>query len=102
MFDCSIPSALAKQGVAFTSGGRLNLYRGVYKLSDEPVDPRCDCTTCARYSRAYVHHLTKAGEVLGWQLTAQLVLLPLPDDDHAPPHRRGHVRGGATRPLDAG
>lgn len=68
MFDCSIPSALAKQGVAFTSGGRLNLYRGVYKLSDEAVDPRCDCTTCGRYSRAYLHHLTKAGEVLGWQL----------------------------------
>jgi queuine tRNA-ribosyltransferase len=68
MFDCILPSSLAKQGVAFTSAGRLNLYRGVYKFADEAVDPLCDCTTCARYSRAYVHHLTKAGEVLGWQL----------------------------------
>src|SRR5438093_842335 len=68
MFDCSIPSLLAKQGVAFTSRGRVNLYRGVYKLAEEAVDPRCDCTTCGRYSRAYLHHLTKAGEVLGWQL----------------------------------
>jgi queuine tRNA-ribosyltransferase len=68
MFDCSIPSALAKQGVAFTSRGRLNLYRSVYKLSEEAVDPACDCTTCGRYSRAYLHHLTKTGEVLGWQL----------------------------------
>ena len=68
MFDCSIPSALAKQGVAFTSRGRVNLSRGVYKLAEEAVDPRCDCITCGRYSRAYLHHLTKAGEVLGWQL----------------------------------
>lgn len=71
MFDCSIPSALAKQGVAFTSRGRLNLYRGVYKLAEDPVDPHCDCTTCGRFSRAYLHHLTKAGEVLGWQLLAK-------------------------------
>ncbi len=68
MFDCSIPSALAKQGVAFTSAGRRNLYRSVYKLAEEPLDPRCDCPTCAGYSRAYLHHLTKAGEVLGWHL----------------------------------
>ncbi len=68
MFDCTVPSVLAKQGVAFTSAGRLNLFRGVYKLADEPVDARCDCPTCAGYSRAYLHHLTKTGEVLGWQL----------------------------------
>lgn len=68
MFDCILPSALAKQGIAFTSAGRLDLYRGVYKLADETLDPSCACTTCAAYSRAYLHHLTKAGEVLGWQL----------------------------------
>jgi queuine tRNA-ribosyltransferase len=54
--------------VAFTSRGRLRLDRGVYKLAAGPLDPHCECTTCARYSRAYLHHLTKAGEVLGWQL----------------------------------
>ena len=68
MFDCILPSALAKQGVAFTSAGRLNLYRGVYKFADEALDAACPCGTCASYSRAYLHHLTKSGEVLGWQL----------------------------------
>jgi queuine tRNA-ribosyltransferase len=68
MFDCSMPSVWAKQGTAFTSAGRLNLYRSVYKMADEAVDAQCDCSTCARYSRAYLHHLAKTGEILGWQL----------------------------------
>jgi queuine tRNA-ribosyltransferase len=68
MFDCTMPSILAKQGVAFTSGGRLNLYRGVYKLAESALDGRCGCATCVQYSRAYLHHLTKTGEPLGWQL----------------------------------
>jgi queuine tRNA-ribosyltransferase len=68
MFDCTMPSILAKQGVAFTSAGRLNLYRGVYKLAEAALDSRCDCPTCMHYSRAYLHHLTKTGEPLGWQL----------------------------------
>ena len=71
MFDCTIPSVLARQGVAFTSTGRLNLYRGVYKLSEDPVDADCACPTCADYSRAYVHHLIKASEALGWQMLAR-------------------------------
>lgn len=68
MFDCTMPSVLAKQGVAFTSAGRLSLYRGVYKLGEEAVDAQCPCATCRTYSRAYLHHLTKTGEPLGWQL----------------------------------
>ncbi len=68
MFDCTMPSVLAKQGVAFTSVGRLSLYRGVYKLADEALDPGCICPTCRSYSRAYLHHLAKTGETLGWQL----------------------------------
>ncbi|MCC6763673.1 MAG: tRNA guanosine(34) transglycosylase Tgt [Deltaproteobacteria bacterium] len=71
MFDCTIPSVLARQGVAFTSTGRLNLYRGVYKLAEESVDAACECPTCADYSRAYVHHLVKTSEALGWQLLAK-------------------------------
>ncbi len=71
MFDCTIPSVLARQGVAYTSTGRLNLYRGVYKLSEEPVDAECACPTCADYSRAYVHHLIKTSEALGWQLLSR-------------------------------
>lgn len=71
MFDCTIPSVLARQGVAFTSTGRLNLYRGVYKLAEEPVDAACTCPTCADYSRSYVHHLVKTSEALGWQLLSK-------------------------------
>jgi queuine tRNA-ribosyltransferase len=45
--------------------------RGVYKFSDEKLDPTCPCPTCKRYSRAYLHHLTKTKETLGWQLLGQ-------------------------------
>src|SRR5258705_11984413 len=71
MFDCIIPSALARQGVAYTSTGRLNLYRGVYKFAEEPVDAAWGCRTCNDYSRAYVHHLIKTSEALGWQLLSK-------------------------------
>ncbi len=68
MFDCIIPTQVAQRGGAFTSRGFLQLRRGVYKFSNEKLDPDCACATCARYSRAYLHHLTKTGETLGWQL----------------------------------
>jgi queuine tRNA-ribosyltransferase len=68
MFDCIMPTQLAQRGAVFTSRGFLQLRRGVYKFSNENLDPVCGCPTCARYSRAYLHHLTKAGETLGWQL----------------------------------
>ena len=68
MFDCIMPTQLAQRGAVFTSRGFLQMRRGVYKFSDEPLDPACDCPTCARYSRAYLHHLTKTSETLGWQL----------------------------------
>jgi len=68
LFDCIIPSSLAKQGVVYTSSGRLNVARGVYKLAEQALDPCCPCSTCAAYSRAYLHHLIKTGEPLGWSL----------------------------------
>lgn len=68
MFDCIIPTQVAQRGGAFTSRGFLQLRRGVYKFSEEKLDPACSCPTCARYSRAYLHHLTKTKETLGWQL----------------------------------
>src|SRR5436190_2976459 len=71
MFDCIIPTQVAQRGGAFTSRGYLQLRRGVYKFSDSSLDPLCSCPTCARYSRAYLHHLTKTGEHLGWQLLGQ-------------------------------
>ena len=68
MFDCIMPTQLAQRGAVFTSRGFLQMRRGVYKLSLEKLDPKCNCPTCARYSRAYLHHLTKTSETLGWQL----------------------------------
>ncbi len=71
MFDCIIPTQVAQRGAAFTSRGFLQLRRSVYKYSEDALDPLCTCPTCARYSRAYLHHLTKCGEHLGWQLLGQ-------------------------------
>lgn len=68
MFDCIIPTQVAQRGGAFTSRGYLQLRRGVYKFADEKLDPTCGCPTCLNHSRAYLHHLTKTGETLGWQL----------------------------------
>lgn len=68
MFDCIIPSQYAQRGVVFTSRGKLQLRRSVHKFSETPVDPDCSCQACRDYSRAYLHHLIKAEEVLGWQL----------------------------------
>lgn len=71
MFDCIIPTQVAQRGGAFTSRGYLQLRRSVYKFSEDPLDVECDCPTCQRYSRAYLHHLTKTKETLGWQLLGQ-------------------------------
>jgi queuine tRNA-ribosyltransferase len=68
MFDCIIPTQLAQRGVAFTSHGKLQLRRTVHKLCAEPVDADCDCQCCRQYSRAYIHHLIKSDELLGWHL----------------------------------
>ncbi len=68
MFDCIMPTQLAQRGAVFTSHGFLQMRRGVYKFSNDSLDPACSCPTCTRYSRAYLHHLTKTGETLGWQL----------------------------------
>ncbi|MDZ4725677.1 MAG: tRNA guanosine(34) transglycosylase Tgt [Leptospira sp.] len=71
MFDCTIPVELAQRGVAFTSLGKLQIHRGIYKFSDAKLDPNCDCRCCQNYSRSYLHHLIKANEILGWQLIAE-------------------------------
>jgi len=70
MFDCIIPTALGQRGVAFTSHGRMRLTRQVYKFAEEALDLNCDCYTCKNYSKAYLHHLHKVTESLGWDLTA--------------------------------
>ena len=69
MFDCILPTALAQQGIAFTSHGRIDLVRGVHRLAERPLDAACACEACAR-PRSYLHHLMKHKEPLGWQLLA--------------------------------
>jgi queuine tRNA-ribosyltransferase len=68
MFDCILPTALAKQGVAFTSLGRRDLRRAAYRGMDGPLDPECGCHTCRTYSIAYLFHLNRVREPQGWQL----------------------------------
>lgn len=68
MFDCIIPQQLAQRGIAFTSLGQFQMRRSVYKFAEEKLDPKCDCLACTNYSRAYLHHLIKTDETLGWHL----------------------------------
>lgn len=68
LFDCILPTALSQRGVAYTSLGKLQLRRSVYRFEDKPLDPECACSTCQTHSRAYLHHLVKTKEVYGWTL----------------------------------
>jgi queuine tRNA-ribosyltransferase len=70
LFDCVLPTHLAWQGTAFTSTGRVRLTRAPVATADVPLDVACDCTTCARYTRAYLHHLFRCGEPLGPRLVS--------------------------------
>ncbi|MEO7793208.1 MAG: tRNA guanosine(34) transglycosylase Tgt [Thermoanaerobaculia bacterium] len=71
MFDCIIPTQVAQRGGAFTARGYLQMRRGAHAMADIALDPDCDCPTCPRHSRAYLHHLIKVREPLGWQLLGQ-------------------------------
>jgi queuine tRNA-ribosyltransferase len=68
MFDCILPTSLARQGVAFTSLGRRDLRRAAYRGMEGPIDPACHCYTCKTYSIAYLFHLQRVHESTGWQL----------------------------------
>jgi queuine tRNA-ribosyltransferase len=68
MFDCIIPTKMAQQGYAYTFDGMVRVGRQVFKDSQETLEAGCDCSTCARYSRAYLHHLYKGKHMLGARL----------------------------------
>jgi queuine tRNA-ribosyltransferase len=70
MFDCIIPTQLAWQGTAFTSTGRVRLTRLPNALSEDALDVECPCSTCKKFSRAYLHHLFKCREPLGPRLVS--------------------------------
>ena len=65
MFDCVLPTRSGRNGQAFTWAGPLNLRNARHAEDTGPLDPRCPCPTCADYTRAYLHHLVRAGEMLG-------------------------------------
>lgn len=69
LFDCVMPSRNARHGHAFTNAGCRNLLNAKYTLDDQPIDPECDCPVCRRYSKAYLHHLFKAEEMLAMRLS---------------------------------
>lgn len=68
LFDCVMPARNARHGQLFTKKGIININNAKYILDDHPIDEECQCPTCRNYSRAYVRHLLKAGEMLGMRL----------------------------------
>ena len=71
MFDCVLPTRSGRNGQAFTWSGPLNLRNARHAEDTDPLDERCPCPACASYSRAYLHHLVKAGEILGAMLVTE-------------------------------
>ena len=68
VFDCVLPTRLARNGAVFTSQGRINLRKAQFAEDPAPIEEGCTCYTCQRFTRAYLRHLYKAGEILGLRL----------------------------------
>lgn len=68
MFDCVLPTRLARHGTALTTRGRTQLKNAAYRLDAGPIDNSCDCSVCCRYSAGYIRHLLAVGEVSGGTL----------------------------------
>jgi queuine tRNA-ribosyltransferase len=68
MFDCVMPTRNARNGYAFTSRGTLKIRNARHRLADAPLDPECACYTFRNFTRAYLHHLDRCGEMLGSML----------------------------------
>ncbi len=70
MFDCVLPTRIARNGTLMTSDGRLVIKNAAYKRDFRPLDENCDCHVCKNYTRAYIHHLIRAEETFGIRLTS--------------------------------
>ena len=68
LFDCVAPTRMGRNGTAFTSTGRLNVRRAELRADPRPIDEMCSCSTCKRFTRAYIRHLFVADEILGLRL----------------------------------
>jgi queuine tRNA-ribosyltransferase len=71
MFDCVLPTRSGRTGQAFTADGPLNMRNARFAEDEEPIELGCPCPACMQFSRAYVHHLVKSGEILGAMLMTQ-------------------------------
>ena len=71
VFDCVLPTRVARMGTAFTSEGRLNLRNAAHALSRSPLDSTCSCPVCARFSRGAIRHFVMQKEILGIQLLTE-------------------------------
>jgi queuine tRNA-ribosyltransferase len=69
MFDCVLPTRIARNGTVFTSKGKVVVRNAEYAEDFRPLDDECDCYACKNYSRAYIRHMFKAKEILGARLT---------------------------------
>ncbi len=69
-FDCVLPTRNGRNGQLFTSVGKLNIKNAPYKEDMSPPDPECDCDLCSRYTRAYLHHLFRSGELSALRLAS--------------------------------
>lgn len=70
LFDCVAPTRNGRHGSAWVSTGRVNVRAAANRLSREPLDAECDCSTCTTFSRGYLRHLFVAGEILGLRLVS--------------------------------
>jgi queuine tRNA-ribosyltransferase len=68
MFDCVLPTRLARNGTAFTATGTLNLKNAEFAMDKSPIEENCACPGCGEFSRGYIRHLIKAEEILGLRL----------------------------------
>ncbi|MCE2828859.1 MAG: tRNA guanosine(34) transglycosylase Tgt [Sphingomonadales bacterium] len=71
MFDCVLPTRSGRNGQAFTWNGPVNIRNAKHAEDQGPIDERCDCPVCSTWSRAYLHHLVRSGEILGAMLMTQ-------------------------------
>jgi len=68
LFDCVLPTRLARNGTAFTTTGTINLKNAEFILNKNPIEENCACESCREFSRGYIRHLIKAEEILGLRL----------------------------------
>ena len=70
MFDCVLPTRIARNGAAFTANGTLNLKNAEHTMQTGPIEENCECEACQSFGRGYIRHLLKAQEILGLRLVS--------------------------------